>query len=90
MFTVDNLRPVKYLQTLLNKQQYGLIAHELQKYYPELVMGEKDGDDLQRVNYTGLIAILINEINRLKRDFTELEKKRQIGKCGQEDSCVGR
>ena len=77
-FNVDNLRPVKYMQTLLNKEQYGLIAHELQQYYPDLVIGEKDGPDLQRVNYTGLIAILINEINRLKREFTELEKKRQI------------
>ena len=78
MFTVDNLRPVKYLQTLLTKKQYGLIAHELQQYYPGLVIGEKDGEDLQHVNYTGLIAILINEIIRLKREFTELEKKRQI------------
>ena len=73
-FTVDNLRPVKYFQTLLNKQQYGLIAHELQQYYPDLVLGEKDGHNLQSVNYTGLIAILINEIIRLKREFTELEK----------------
>jgi hypothetical protein len=77
MFTVDNLRPVKYMQTLINKQQYGLIAHELQQYYPNLVFGEKDGPDLQRVNYTGLIAILINEIIQLEREFTELEKKRQ-------------
>jgi hypothetical protein len=65
------------MQTLLNKEQYGLIAHELQQYYPDLVFGEKDGPDLQRVNYTGLIAILINEIIRLKQEFTELEKKRQ-------------
>jgi hypothetical protein len=76
-FNVDNLRPVKYMQTLLNKEQYGLIAHELQQYYPDLVIGEKDGPDLQRVNYTGLIAILINEINQLKRVVAEQEKKRQ-------------
>ena len=77
-FTVDNLRPVKYFQTLLNKKQYGLIAHELQQYYPDLVIGEKDAPDLQRVNYTGLIAILINEIIRLEREFTELENRRLI------------
>jgi hypothetical protein len=74
-FTVDNLRPVKYLHTLLNKQQYGLIAHELQQYYPDLVIGEKDGKDLQRVNYNGIIAILINEINQMKQQLTELENK---------------
>ena len=72
-FTVDNLRPVKYVQTLINKTQYGLIAHELQDYYPDLVVGEKDGDGWQRVNYTGLIAILINEIKRMKQDLAELE-----------------
>jgi hypothetical protein len=71
--TLDNLRPVKYLQTLINKPQYGLIAHELQEYYPDLVVGEKDGKEWQQVNYTGLIALLINEIKQLKRELTELE-----------------
>jgi hypothetical protein len=71
--TLDNLRPVKYLQTLINKPQYGLIAHELQEYYPDLVVGEKDGEEWQRVNYTGLVALLINEIKQLKRELTELE-----------------
>lgn len=74
-FTVDNLRPVKYLQTLINKTRYGVIAHELQLYYPDLVVGEKDGEDLQYVNYTGLIAILINEIKRLKQEVLELENE---------------
>jgi len=75
--TIDHLRPVKYLQTLIHKQQYGLIAHELQSYFPDLVKGEKDGEQLQSVNYTGLIAILVNEIKRLKRELTELENEIQ-------------
>lgn len=74
-FSVDKLRPVKYLHTLLNTVQYGVIAHELQEYYPELVCGEKDGDGWQMVNYTGLIAILINEIKRLKQRLAELLRK---------------
>ena len=74
-FTIDNLRPVKYLQTLINKTRYGVIAHELQLYYPDLVVGDKDGEDLQYVNYTGLIAILINEIKRLKQEVLELENE---------------
>jgi hypothetical protein len=75
--TIDNLRPVKYLQTLLNKPQYGLIAHELQEYYPDLVIGEKDGDEMQRINYTGLISILIHEIKQLKQELIELENEVQ-------------
>jgi hypothetical protein len=72
-YTVDKLRPVKYFQTQINREKYGLIAHELQEHYPDLVIGEKDGSELQRVNYTGLIAILINDIKRLKRELEVLE-----------------
>lgn len=74
MISIDNLRPVKYMQTLINKPQYGVIAHELQQYFPDLVTGVKDGESWQSVNYTGLIAILINEIKHLKAEFAELCK----------------
>ena len=70
--TIDNLRPVKYRQTLINKSKYGFIAHELQEHYPDLVVGEKDGDDWQTINYNGLIAILINEIQNLKNELKEI------------------
>jgi hypothetical protein len=72
-YNVDKLRPVKYYQTQINREKYGLIAHELQEHYPDLVVGEKDEAELQRVNYMGLIAILINEIKRLKQNLVELE-----------------
>ena len=72
-YTVDKLRPVKYFQTQINREKYGLIAHELQEHYPDLVIGTKDGSELQRVNYTGLIAILINDIKRMKRELEVLE-----------------
>ncbi len=59
------------------------IAMTLQQYYPDLVLGEKDGHNLQSVNYTGLIAILINEINQLKRVVAEEEQKRQTAQSTQ-------
>jgi len=71
-YIVDNLRPVTYFNTKLDKQDVGLIAHELQEIYPELVTGEKDGENLQSVNYTGLIPILIKEIQDLKKNNIEL------------------
>ena len=74
-FTVDKLRPVTYNNTKLDKQDIGLIAHELQEIYPFLVNGEKDGENLQSVNYTGLIAILIKEIQELKERVKKLEGK---------------
>ena len=69
--TISNLRPVKYLNKQTNKQDFGLIAHELQSEYPDLVSGEKDGQELQSVNYIGLISILIKEVQELKRITAE-------------------
>ena len=78
-YNVDKLRPVKYYQTQINREKYGLIAHELQEHYPDLVVGEKDGSELQRINYMGVIAILINDIKRLKLELTEIETNVVIG-----------
>jgi hypothetical protein len=72
-FNVDNLRPVSYYNTLSNNQDVGLIAHELQEYYPSLVHGNKDDDDYQSVNYTSLISVLIHEIQQLKKRIIKLE-----------------
>jgi len=71
-YTVDNIRPVTYINTLKNKQEIGVIAHELQAIYPCLVNGEKDGENLQTVNYNGLFGILINEIQMLKQKINEM------------------
>jgi predicted acyltransferase (DUF342 family) len=74
-FTVDNLHPVSYYNTLSNNQDIGLIAHELQEHYPFLVHGNKDDIDYQSINYTGLIGLLISEIQQLKKRVAELENK---------------
>ena len=75
-FYVDNLRPVTYINKISSTQDVGLIAHELQEEYPFLVTGEKDGPVNQTVNYTGLIAILIKEIQELKERVKKLECKK--------------
>jgi len=72
-YSVDNLRPVKFKNTLASKQDIGLIAHELEEHYPFLVTGEKDGEEYQSVNYIGLIGILIHEIKNLKKEVKELK-----------------
>jgi hypothetical protein len=76
-FKVDYLNPVTYVNKQTNKQDIGLIAHELQEHFPELVNGVKDGPDTQSVNYNGLIPILIHEIKILKTKMNNLEKQLQ-------------
>jgi hypothetical protein len=64
---VNKLNPVSYYNKFALKQDIGFIAHEVQEEFPELVIGEKDGQDYQALNYTGLIPILVKEIKDLKQ-----------------------
>jgi hypothetical protein len=73
IYSVDNLKPVEYDNTLMNKKSLGFIAHELQEQYPFLVNGEKDGKDNQSIYYQELIPILVKEIQELKKRVTILE-----------------
>jgi hypothetical protein len=66
-FSVKYLNPISYINNQTNHQDIGLLAHELQEYFPELVTGEKDGSELQTVNYVGLIPILIKEVQKMER-----------------------
>jgi len=72
-YIVDPLVPVTYINLKTKKQDVGLVAHELEKVYPFLVEGDKDGSTFQSVNYNGLIGILIKEIKDLKERVKKLE-----------------
>ena len=58
---------------LSNKNDYGFIAHELQEILPDLVNGYKDEMDeknepkYQSINYISIIAILVKEVQDMKR-----------------------
>jgi len=72
-FTIDNLNPVIYKLINNDKIQTGFIAHEVQEYYPFLVDGEKNGEMMQSINYSGLIPILVKEIRDLKKEISNLK-----------------
>ncbi len=65
--TIDNLKPVQYMNTLLNKQDIGFIAHEVQREIPCIVNGNKDDAEYQSVNYIGLVGVLVHELQQLKQ-----------------------
>lgn len=72
--TVDNIHPVKYLNSLTGREEYGFLAHELQSIYPEMVVGAKDDTiGYQTIQYEQLFAIFIAEIKRLRDDVAEAE-----------------
>jgi hypothetical protein len=72
-YNVDTLRPVKYFNKLLNRDDIGVIAHELQETYPFLVEGNKDEEQYQSVNYMGLIGIIVKEIQDLKKEVKNIK-----------------
>ena len=74
-FNVDKLRPVTYTNKNTKKQDIGFIAHEVQEEFPYLVSGEKDGEEMQSLNYIGLIGVLVKEIQELKKRVHILENK---------------
>jgi hypothetical protein len=74
-FSVDLLQPVAYTNKSLGKQDIGFIAHEVQEHFPFLVNGEKDSEEYQTLNYTGLIGLLTKEIQDLKKENKVLREK---------------
>jgi hypothetical protein len=73
--SLERLRPVLYYNKLLHKHEYGFIAHEVQEIFPDLVVGIKDADQYQTINYTPMFALLVNEVKQMKREISELRKQ---------------
>ncbi len=51
--------------------QYGLIAQEVEKIFPELVITESNG--YKSVNYLGLIPVLIEAVKELQQRVADKE-----------------
>jgi len=54
--------------------QYGLIAEEVDKVYPELVIRDQSGK-IQGVHYEELAPMLLNEVQRQQAAIVELRKQ---------------
>jgi len=54
-------------------RSYGVIAHELDQVVPGAVTGEKDAEDMQCVDYSKLVPVLIKSIQELEARLAALE-----------------
>jgi hypothetical protein len=54
---------------------YGVLAHELQEVIPQAVNGEKDAEQMQGVDYSKLVPILVQAIQELKAEIEILKNK---------------
>ena len=56
-----------------DNRMYGVVAHELQEVVPQAVVGDKDQEKLQAVDYSKLVPILIKSIQELKAEIELLK-----------------
>jgi predicted SprT family Zn-dependent metalloprotease len=53
----------------------GVVAHELQEIIPYAVYGEKDGEQMQGVDYSKLVPILVKAIQEQTQIIKHLEAR---------------
>lgn len=74
-YKIEKLEPMIYNKKGSKKKEIGFIAHELEKVYPDLVRGTKDGKEIQSINYNSIIGILVKEMKEMKERIKELEER---------------
>ena len=58
-----------------NERTDGVLAHELQEIIPYAVHGEKDNEQMQQVDYSKLVPVLVKAIQELSEKVKQLENK---------------
>ncbi len=75
---LNNISVYNYKWKSVDFRGYGVIAHELQAVFPDAVTGEKDAEEMQSVDYSKLVPVLIKSVQELKKEIELL--KQQLNK----------
>ena len=58
-----------------DSRSYGVMAHELEEVLPQAVSGEKDAEEMQAVDYSKIVPLLVKSIQELKAEIEILKNK---------------
>jgi hypothetical protein len=72
---VNNIKTYDYEWKSDNTRMHGVLAHELQEVLPYAVTGEKDSKEMQSVDYSKLVPVLVKAIQELSEKVKQLENK---------------
>jgi hypothetical protein len=72
---ISEIKTYDYEWKSNKSRMYGVIAHELQEVLPYSVTGEKDAEDMQSVDYSKIVPILVKAIQELIAKVNALEAK---------------
>lgn len=75
LYLVSKIKVYDYEWKADNSRMNGVIAHELQEVVPYAVTGEKDAKEMQQVDYSKLVPILVQAIQELKAEIEILKNK---------------
>ena len=70
---IYDLRPVNYTSKDTKVENFGLIAEEVDEYFPEIVTHNKEGQ-ADSVDYQMLSVLLLSEMKKLKDEIKELKE----------------
>lgn len=65
---------VRTVQKGGNGNEYGMLAQEVEKVFPNLVITDNEGKKL--INYTELIPVLVNAVQQLSSEVEKLKAKK--------------
>ncbi len=74
---LNNLKPVKFNWKENGKTNEGFIAHEVQEVFPDAVTGEKDGEEMQAMDYGRITPLLVKAIQEQQEQIEQLKTEIQ-------------
>jgi hypothetical protein len=72
---VSKIKTYDYAWKIDGQRMYGVIAHELQSVINYAVTGVKDGKDMQQVDYSKIVPVLIKAIQEQQLQINTLKNK---------------
>jgi cytoskeletal protein CcmA (bactofilin family) len=72
---ISNIPVYDYKWKVDESRSYGVMAHELQEVLPNAVSGEKDAEEMQGVDYSKIVPLLVKSIQELKAEIELLKNK---------------
>jgi len=72
---ISKIKTYDFAWNVDNSRNYGVMAHELQEVIPYAVGGQKDAEQMQGVDYSKIVPILVKSIQELEARIKQLENK---------------
>ena len=72
---VNKIKVYDYKWKADNSRMDGVLAHELQEVLPYAVTGVKDGEQMQSVDYSKIVPVMVQAIKELKAELDTLKNK---------------